>query len=65
MSLLLTDPIWIRIQERLRLLARIALTGHKDKHGRAGMIGPGPNGLDDMIALLDPPWSNFSQDAVH
>ena len=42
MSLLSTDPIWIRIQERIRLLAGVTLTGKQGKHARAGLIGPGP-----------------------
>lgn len=65
MSLLSTDPIWIRIQERIRLLAGVTLTGKRGKHARAGLIGPGPRTIGDMIALLDPPISAFRSGVYH
>ncbi|GMM92485.1 hypothetical protein [Qipengyuania sp. MTN3-11] len=65
MSLLSTDPIWIRIQERIRLLAGVTLTGKQGKHARAGMIGPGPKTIGEMMALLDPPFPCFSRGVRH
>lgn len=61
MSLLSTDPIWIRIQERVRLLAGVTLTGKKGKHTRVQQIGPGPKSIGEMIALLDPPFLSPSK----
>ncbi|KZY58033.1 hypothetical protein A3736_03740 [Erythrobacter sp. HI0063] len=65
MSLLSTDPIWIRIQERIRLLAGVTLTGKQGKHARAGMVGPGPKTIGEMMALLDPPFPRFSRGVRH
>lgn len=65
MSLLSTDPIWIRIQERTRSLVGVTLTGKQGKHARAGMIGAGPKTIGEMMALLDPPFPRFSRGFRH
>lgn len=65
MSLLSTDPIWIRIQERIRQLAGVTLTGKRGKHSRASLISPGPRTIGDMVALLEPPIYGLRSGIYH
>ena len=64
-GLLSGDPIWIRLQERVRVMHQVTLKSKSYSHDRGDSFGTGPKTLAELIAKLEPMPSVHSSSAIH
>ena len=64
-GLLSGDPIWIRLQERVRVMLQITLKAKPYSHDRRQSFGTGPKALGELIAKLEPVPLFLSSSAIH
>lgn len=64
-GLLSGDPIWIRLQERVRVMLQVTLKSKSFKHDRSQSFRAGPKTLGELIAKLEPVRSVRSSNAIH
>ena len=64
-GLLSGDPIWIRLQERVRVMHQVTLKSKSFRNDRSQSFGAGPKTLGELIAKFEPVPSVRSSSAIH